>query len=313
MNTILIPERFGCGLKLDFSELVALRRDLDRPFGVDAAVIEGVRPEMLSSIDRVFQVGAKPLHFCRLALRHAAADLIASGAEPRFVAASFEFGQELDVEGRSALTSAFFAAARERSVQVGKCHSSTAPVTGLTLVVEGPIVARLRPLPTKGVIALAGILGGLERLYRLALEGSSAAIDTVKGFNPNQAGLLSVVPELCFATDVSGYGLAGALWEFALSGPLRVELDRESLSALTLVEEASIPPCLCASLGDFGLPELDNRLQALVSRREFCGPYILGYAERDADTVTTMLSQRNIPMTVLGRFQAGPSKVGIGS
>ena len=126
---MLIPERFGCGLKLDFGELVSLRHDLARPFGADAAMIEGVRPETLSSIDRMFQVGVGPLDFCRLALRHATADLIASGAEPSFVSVSFEFGPELDAGGRGTLSGAFFMAARERRIQVGKCHSSTAPVT----------------------------------------------------------------------------------------------------------------------------------------------------------------------------------------
>ena len=109
-------------------------------------------------------------------------------------------------------------------------------------------------MPARGVILLAGGLGGLETLYRNALEGSGSMIDTAHGFNANQLGLLEVLPELSFATDVSGYGLAGALWEFALSAPLHVELDDIVLATLAGANETEVPPCLRADLGDYGFP-----------------------------------------------------------
>ena len=272
MTPALIPERFGCGLKLDFDELVTLRRALGRPFGADAASLESVEPKVLSSIDRIFQVGVSPLEFCRLALRHATADLISSCSRAIFVSASIEFGQELNRDGRLDLTRAFFVAAGERQVEVGKCHSSTAPVTGLTLTVEGPLTARLRAPLHEGAILLAGTLGGLEHLYRRAIAGASDPVDTLGGFNPHQSAILDLIPALAFATDVSGYGLAGALWEFALSGPYQIHLSREVIDSLLPREDSDVPPCLCASLGSYSLPGLDMRAQAMLARREFCGP-----------------------------------------
>ena len=308
----LIPERFGCGSKINFGELVELRRATNSLYGVDATPVPNSSPPSLCSIDRIFTVGVSEHEFCRLAIKHAAADLVCTGARPRSVCVAFEFGPELNALDRQALSRALFEVAAVEGIFVGKCHSTEASTTALTLTVEGPVVASLGERCVEGELLIIGEVGGLQALYRMAMHGQDQPGLVEAMLVDHSAQVLGALPSVAFCTDVSGYGLAGACWEASLALEAHLILDTALLETNFPEVDDPIPHCLLAVLDNYGLPEAPEHLRAVLARRELCGPYLLACPDAEVSSLLTQFTASRGPkVRRLGRFNRGPAGVSL--
>ena len=308
----LIPERFGCGSKIDFGELVELRRATHSLYGVDAMPVPATFPPSLCSIDRIFSVGVSEHEYCRLAIKHAAADLVCSGARPRSVCVAFEFGPELNAMGRLALSRAFFEVAAADGIIVGKCHSTEASTTALTLSIEGPVVSSLGERCVEGELLIVGEVGGLQGLYRMAMNGQDQPDLVEAMLVDHSAQVLGALPSVAFCTDVSGYGLAGACWEASLALEAHLILDTALLETNFPEGDDPIPHCLLAVLDSYGFPGAPEHLRTVLARRELCGPYLLACPDAKVPSVLTQFTATGSPQVRrLGRFSRGRAGVSL--
>jgi hypothetical protein len=308
----LIPERFGCGLKVSYGETLDFQKSVGRSdaIGTNAFPLEVGGRRAASSVDKVFQVGIDAERFCDLALRHAAADLIVEGARPLWVDACFEFGPELATKSdRVAFSSAFFDAAARQSLAVGKCHSTFGGSTALTLCVGGELFYDFSSMPEAGVALLSKKLGGLRHLYLAALKGKPPK-DEILSHLLSRCGEVLPKAAFCAATDVSGFGFAGALWDLAFRYCLSFTVS-DAQHLMLGPESTAYPPCLEAELNEWALGGSSGSATAALFRsRELCGPLVLLCAKDElsmADQAFTALGLS--PPLRIGEFVRGEPKV----
>lgn len=307
MRAPITPERFGCGLKLQFDELLEIRQALQRNHCEDAAVLHLGPPDIMESIDKIFDVGCGPEVFARLAISHASADLICSGAEPSALSACFEFGPFAEPSQRAALSSALFAEAEARKLLLGKCHSTFGPSTALTLAVSGPRVHRLSGKMETSNIYLSRPLGGFRNLYGAVLQGADFGTE-LEFLSADQRGVLDSYPLMGFCTDVSGYGLAGALWELATTTRSSVRVELNGTCFLPSLDQTF--PCLTASLGAYEIRDLSETMSALVNGRELCGPALFCCQPEDEAQVFQRFFQAGMASPLgIGVVAPGPARV----
>lgn len=316
MSTPLIPERFGCGLKLPLEEILDIRARIPslsarEPNFALQTVAAGV---IASSIDKVFWIPVEAEAFCRIALLHVMADVQCAGALPNVVDVCFEFGPDLEAEARSALSQALFAAAHSLSLTVGKCHSTYGPSTALTIAVRGPAPNSCPEIPAEGVILLSRRLGALNELY-LATIGFSPNFAEValEQMAASQSELIAVAKRAgAWITDVSGFGLAGAVVEAAEATEREIELVLSDQHWIRGTSRSPDLPCLQAAFAPPAHWQLETYQKNAIMMRELSGPFLF-FCERDvAETIRTQSSAGGaIGPFLVGQFNSSNRGVDI--
>ena len=128
MSEPIIPEWFGCGNKLSFEELISLdtvtqSRD-QKHKSADAGVLDFDEYFLVTSIDKIYQVGAPPEDFAKLAIHHAISDLTVTGCVANGIDICFQFSHQMTKESRLELSQTTFEVARSMGLSIGKCHST---------------------------------------------------------------------------------------------------------------------------------------------------------------------------------------------
>ena len=310
--TVLIPERFGCGAKVELKELhkhLAARgtRHL-RSYAID----QGVSGDpVVRSIDKVFQVGLPSADFARLALLHAGADVLCGGGYPKAVDVCFEFGPELSEQERIDFSSAIFEAAESQDIVVGKCHSTSGPVTALTLAISGQQKIQWADGAESGAVLITRRLGGMRNLYLCALRGQLADPALLAQMGTSHYELLTQIgPLVSHVVDVSGFGLIGALHEAAWDINAQIEVAvAERLWVPNLGYED--PACLTSDVASFANTEkLSSRFVRRASTREFCGPLLLMVQATQVDQIVEAAQRTGFhDLAKIGEFVHGEPAV----
>lgn len=310
----IVPERFGCGMKVSFAELAAARARVNEvsPGHVfaDYAIHQVRGIDVARSIDKIFSVDQSPEIYCRLAYLHASADILCAGAVADVVDICFEFGLDEDAVSRSNISSAAFSVAQELGLRVGKCHSTYSATTALTVAVQGPVRVSIPSLSqegaTDGWVLLTRPLGGLKELYLNAIGNPSdlypAALSEM--LRRQDELILRGASLVTWVSDVSGFGLAGALIEAHESTGADFLLQNGHHLWMGGSEQAASLPCLGADLGNatdqWGLGE--EELTAL-STRELCGPLLILCTDACYSRFESLMNDLDFTPVVVGRFK----------
>ncbi|WP_294335861.1 hypothetical protein [uncultured Sphingomonas sp.] len=305
---ILDPAQYGCSSKLPFHETLSLAgaAGYKYPAG-DFSVTSQIGP-YAHSIDKVFRCSANWQVFADIALNHALGDVLVASATPLHVMLAFEFGPDAQEADRRNATAAFFAAARARAVQVGKCHSSVGSgPTAVTIAVCGNRATIEIDAPADGIIYLSRPVGAFKMhfLAEMGLNDCTAATATLSS-RPSPS--FPKCAKWAALSDVSGDGLAGAV----LSIAARFRLDAN----IALGSEMAFAPdvlrvdvdCLVnpeASYEDLPLTILSSDASHLMRLRETAGPFV-GLLNSNQETPEEL---EHLGAMVLGTYVRGTGKV----
>lgn len=298
----LIPERFGCGAKLPFSEVV---EHIVATGGTLRGHAEHGSPGSVSSIDKVFAVGTSLRSYARTALLHCAADLAGGGAFADVAEICFEFGPELSPRERQELSVAVFDEAQRLAIRVGKCHSTFGAVTALTIALRGLRRVEFASALPRGDVLLVGRLGRMQRLYAGALSGSVNTDFFVQDLSLNDVRAVFTCHDVIAAVcDVSGYGIAGAAAEISVAKGMRVEINVSDLPYLQGFEDGAFE-CLAADLGehDAVFYKPDHRLK--LTTRELAGPLLLLATIDSAELIDKLKAAGASEAAVIGSAKHG--------
>jgi hypothetical protein len=305
----LVPERFGCGLKVPFEQLRHLRKNIrgrDRnPDTLDFGEAHIGSLVQVSSIDKIFDIGRGWPTFAACAIDHAAMDVLCGRATPTSMDICFEFGPDLDPEAWMECSSAFFASAAARNLEIGKCHSTFGPTTAVTISIRGTRYAEEPLLPDAGVILLTGKIGRLKQLY----------LDAI-GWVPNEAeAALQAMHlrlhdfvrdsnnEIGWMTDVTGYGLAGSLIEAAEFLGVGIQVCATDVMIFGQADREPRPECM---FGITSIPSEFNKITewqaAAFVTRELCGPMLMFSSCEALDSLRQGASKYNVPLSVIGKY-----------
>ena len=270
------------------------------------------RTARIRSIDKMFQIGVGPDLFAQLAVIHAGADLLCGGADVETLDVAFEFGPELDVQGRLSLSQGMFLAAADAGIKVGKCHSTFGPVTAVTLAMSGRTTIEYGPNCDEGALLLTRKLGAMRNLYLATLHedspGCSAAVDVM--LQGHHELLRQLGSHVSAVVDVSGFGLAGALHEMALGLNAELYVPLQALGTRWLQGDVD-PECLASELGtlldEF---EIDPSQRVRLSTREFCGPMVLAVDHGKVEEVLRVAERCGFAdIGVIGTYSVSSAKL----
>lgn len=308
---ILDPAQYGCASKLPFHQTFHLAQSAsgDGHGGDFSTTLQG--GPYAHSIDKIFRCSDSWQTFADIALNHAFGDVLVAGAKPLHVMIAFEFGLETGEADWAAATTAFFAAAEARGIQVGKCHSNLGTgLTAVTIAVCGNDIPPARPAPTEGLIYLSRPIGAFKMHFvaEMGLSDSTAATtlltDRTWATFPGQRSWAAV-------SDVSGDGLAGAVVSMAAAYAVDVDL---TLTPGTVYS----PDVLNVDVGCLINPEASyenlpfvvqsSKAWHLARLRETAGPFVAMLNKED-------IRQEDVEQAsgiVLGTYVEGTGKVRIG-
>lgn len=308
--TPLIPERFGCGAKLSLPELQSHLTACGVEYIQSYAFSEKSPYPSVRSIDKIYQIGVSAADFATLAIIHAGADLLCGGGQAATLDVGFEFGPDLALAGRLELSKAVFAAASKAGIEIGKCHSTFGPVTALTLALSGLKAWEFDQRSETGVLILTRPLGGMSRLYHAALhEDEDERHRWVSRLAQAHDGLIATnAAKIHNVVDVSGFGLAGALYEVAQSLEASIRIDTK---VLDLTIGGFGVECLTSELGTLvDMSQLDDAQKVKATTREFCGPMIFSVADKHVEGVIESGKTLGFAdIAIIGRFGGRSAEV----
>ena len=305
-------------MKMSFSELASTRQQINAHSPGHVFTDYAVHPvgdqEVARSIDKIFSVGQPPDIFCRLAFLHASADILCAGAVPDVADICFEFGLDEDITSRASISRAAFSVAHELGIAIGKCHSTYSATTALTIAVQGPIRAKIpshgKMDDSGGYVLLTRPLGGLKELYLKAIGNPSDQYPEalVNMLRRHDELVLRGAPLVKWVSDVSGFGLAGALIEAqdATGADFHLEKGRHLWGGGN--ERTPSLPCLGADLGAatdlWGLGEEEL---AALSTRELCGPLLVLCTDACFSDFQALMIELDFTPLLVGRFEQSGS------
>lgn len=323
----------GCGAKVGAEDLASALSDLPRPQnpailtgpGDDAAVIRRADGLQVLTTDHLRAFTADHGLMTRIAAIHAMGDVWAMGAQPETALAQItlpRLSPRLQAETLREImqtAAATFAAAGADIIgghtSVGAELTIGFTVTGLTRRAitkggarPGDLLLLTKPLGT-GTI-LAAEMAGHRSPALLLGEVVAAAFAAMTAAPAPAATLLRA--HATAMTDVTGFGLAGHLWEICTASNLAAELDLAAIpllpGAATLAAEgvaSSLAPSNRAALiGRIALPAAAPA-SALLFDPQTAGGFLASLPPDQAPAMLAALHAAGSPAAIIGRLQPG--------
>ncbi|WP_369802511.1 selenide, water dikinase SelD [Pseudorhodobacter sp. MZDSW-24AT] len=332
----------GCGAKVGAGALRAALAGLPAPDRTDvlsgrgddaARLVIGGRTQVITT-DHLRAFTADPALMARLAAIHALGDVWAMGADPQAALAQItlpRLSEALQADMLAEVMQAASAVFRAAGADVVGGHSAVGDELALgftvTGLMEGP--ARLKtgarpgdailltkPLGTGVVLAaeMARIAADCRGTDGLMLgEIWAACIDSMQ--RPLAAAAAILRPQAHAMTDVTGFGLAGHLWEMLEPAGLGAELSRAALPILPGAEglaaqgvASTLAPSNRAGLGWQVEGEAGPRLDLLFDPQT-CGGLLLCLPEAAAPAALAAMAAAGEFAVQIGQVVAAPARI----
>jgi len=158
----------------------------------------------------------------------------------------------------------------------------------------GTVLAAVRD----GILSPTHLQSAIDSMLLLNRAGAAAARDA----------------QLCAATDITGFGLLGHLWEMAQGSQVAVEVDAESFPTLPGALEAAAAGIVTSGAGrnrawvgenvsiDIDVPP---EREALLFDPQTSGGLLLAIPSERADILDAALNTREVSFARIGRVTAG--------
>ena len=298
-------DRIGCGQKIPMKALhrIADLSGLDVTADCASESVDGV--VLLSSIDRVGRFCNDLGVYCRLAVLHAASDIIVAGGTPRLASVCVEYGPEFSsTEDFAALTCYLRQALKEQGLSLQNLHSVQSEYTYLTISVTGSQRVLQEANGKEGSIYLSRPIGASKLLVLKTLDNEDVTTVANEIFEHRFRGTAFANVA---ATDITGFGLAGATFNLCsrLQVSARLDLTYRHIAA----NDVLAVPITCLEAKD--LPEKADtakcrKLQILTRCIEFAGP-VLMFAPFHAASgfEKDFLQTHGWPALQIGEFYSG--------
>ena len=259
-----------------------------------------------------------------LAVNGTVNDLAVSGAEPKFLSASFILEEGFPLAQLAAVVDAMAEAAEKAGVRIvtgdtkvverghgDGCYINTA---GVGVVRPGISVGPTRALPGDAVI-VSGTMGdhGMAVMsVREGLEFESPIVSDCAALNGMIADVLEAAgPAIHAMRDPTRGGLASTLNEIATSSNVGVDIDENVLPVRTEVQSAcdllGLDPVYVANEGKavfFVAPEAADRVLAVLRAHP------LGYHAARIGQVTSQHPRMLVARTAMGANRVIPTQIG---
>lgn len=229
MTFSLKPDLIGCGQKLPLGLIKSISAKTGLRFGADAEALDWRGATLFSSIDRLGRFCEDFDLFATMAVLHFSGDIIVSRARPLQISFCLEFGPEFENSSQfTRFTSSVVTAIRERQISVGNIHSVRSDYTAITACTIGAGGSSFYCTPVAGKIFISDKIGFFKKLIIQELDGEIFEGASLLG---NRVFLDELPEAACAASDVTGFGLRGALMNLAHRHCLAIEASVTSTMA----------------------------------------------------------------------------------
>ncbi|MDP2121068.1 MAG: AIR synthase related protein [Hoeflea sp.] len=283
-------ESAGCGRKLSYSVLEEALTELSSlpDFGADAGLIAGGEGYVMS-IDTSRKIGADLTVFGELAIMHALGDIHASQAVGTNCAVSIGLCDGTVEELGSIMEGALFACHKE-GMDIAKGHTTTGEQEQtVTCAIVG---ARMGSYPAArgGFVYLTKPMGASRLLKIATVHGRTDLVaHALQVMRYSHRGLVaSLAREQVIASDVSGFGLAGALiglsrrysFSYILSSNIpRIDHDYAKVDIICEYQRNA------SDFARYITPIVEYEMLSIYGQ-EFCGPLVLIASEEAAERIS---------------------------
>ncbi len=303
--------RIGCGQKVDMATIGLIARSVGVEHNSDVGCSSWQGTEVCSSIDRIGRMVSDVHSFCEIAALHAIADLLVSGVSPIGCSVCIEFGPEVNtVDEMSEFTSALLSSFSNFGVEVQNLHSVRSDYTHLTISVFGSKERKDLSSINPGSIFLSRRVGSSKMAVLREAEGESSATFIEEILSKRFIGGLQ---SEIFATDVTGFGLAGAALNLCQRVGARAEISADTRHVVD--EDVLAVPMGCFEAQ--GLPEdriltSCRRAEVVAHCTEFAGPILFFVASANEEEFVAEFEKiHGWKPLLLGAFETGPSQPGV--
>ncbi|MEH7828444.1 selenide, water dikinase SelD [Gemmobacter denitrificans] len=329
----------GCGAKVGSGDLARALANLPAPRnpavltgpGDDAAVIRHADGFQVLTTDHLRSLTLDWALMARIAALHALGDVWAMGADPETALAQItlpRLSARLQAETLRDIMEAAGTAFAAAGADIVGGHTAIGPELSIGFTVTGTATHILtkggarpgdrliltKPLGTGTIMA--------AEMARIAPEGlmlgeAVAACLTSMLQDPGPAARL-LRDQATALTDITGFGLAGHLWEICAASGTAARL---SLAALPLLPGAaslaargvasSIAPANRAALIGH-LHSADSPASALLFDPQTCGGFLACVPAAQSDHTLTALQALGGPAAIIGEMTEGPPRITAG-
>lgn len=321
------PPCGGCGAKLGAEVLGHGLSQLPKPqradvalgAGDDAAVLTVGGAQQVISTDHLRAFTADPILHARVAALHAMGDIWAMGATPQAALSQITLpALSLDLQRRTLaeITAAAASVFQTAGADIVGGHTSQGTELQIGFTVTG--LLDRAPLSAKGAkpgdaLILSRPLGtGVILAAEMAAKAPGPVVIQAwhQMATPQGDAAQVLAPKAHAMTDVTGFGLAGHLWEMIQDAELRATVNLAAVpllpGALELAESGVASSLLPENRADLeGILTLNTAHEALLCDPQTAGGFLAAVPSDAADALTQRLGAMGHRAAVIGHLEAG--------
>lgn len=274
--------KVGCGQKVQMRDVSILSKAVGIELSSDTGCTVVGDAMICSSIDRIGRMLNDIDQFCEVAILHAVSDLIVSKVNPQCASVCIEYGPEFDtVEKMAALSKSLSGGFKRLGIELQNLHSVRSDYTHLTVSVFGMREQSQIPTLNFGSVFIFRRLGAAKMTALREIDNDDSVPFTSEIVSKRFLGGMETE---YLATDITGFGLAGAAINLANRVGARVQI---SLCDLNIVHEDVLGiPVGCFEAD--GIPTdafiaTCRRSKAVALCAEFAGPALFFVASANVD------------------------------
>lgn len=303
--------KVGCGQKVQMRDVSILSNAIDMELSSDSGCSIMGNALVCSTIDRIGRMLNDISQFCEVAILHAMSDLVVSKVDPQFASVCIEYGPEFDnVEKMVVLSKALSDGFKKFGIHLQNLHSVKSEYTHLTISVFGTREPSSFEIFDCGSIFLSRRLGAAKMAVLSEIDDDPSVPFVSEIIDKRFLGGMNTG---FVATDVTGFGLAGAA--INLSNRVGADVQIALCSQDVVHEDVLGIPVRCFQVE--GIPEeavtaTCNRAKAVSFCTEFSGPTLFFVGADNIEDFTVEFSDLHgwSPLHI-GMFKQNKSSAGV--
>jgi len=324
----------GCGAKVAGGALrsglagvpVAVRADVLAGAGDDAAVLTHGTGVQVLTTDALRAFTADPFVLGKVAALHAIGDVLAMGAAPQAALAQITLPRASQAVQARMLAEVLAGAVPELArfgadLVGGHTMQGDDMTVGFTLTGLAPSALRKSGAQAGDRLILTRPLGSgvilAAEMANAALPGAllgEVVAEALARMQRPHCGMADLVGAATALTDVTGFGLAGHLWEMLEGASLSAELDLAQIpllpGALELAASGVRPHLAAANRAAVGDALPETPLGWLLADPQTAGGFLAAVpADQASDALARLHAAGESDARIIGTLQAGPPRL----